>query len=232
MLIDAHLPATGRRWKREMIRLAFAIALCGGVWGVAPGYAQSEAERVPANGVPTENDPGSVAPPAGAPAAPTPIDDRKPATSPFGEAKASDATESRYIFSSVQDGWMRLDKRTGQVSFCSKRTVGWACQLVPDDRGLFESEIARLQEENATLKKDLATRVPALPAVKPNSPAPKGDRSVAPSNDPNLDRMRTFIEKAWRRLVYLVVNIQKDALKKADKFSATEAIRDDAPFGR
>jgi hypothetical protein len=207
-----------------MIRLVFAIALCGGVWGAALGYAQTEAERVPASGVAAANDSGPIAPPASAPAAPTPIDDSKPATSPFGEAKASDATESRYIFSSVQDGWVRLDNRTGQVSFCSKWTVGWACQLVPDDRGIFESEIVRLQEENAALKKDLATRGPALPgAVKPNSPAPTGDRSFAPLNDPNLDRMRTFIAKAWRRLVYLVANIQKDALKKADKFSAIEA---------
>lgn len=227
MLIEAHLPATGRRWKTDMIRLAFATALCGGVWGVALGYAQSEAERVPANGVPTENDPGSFAPPASAPAAATPIDESKPATSPFGEAKASDATESRYIFSSVQDGgWVRLDNRTGQVSFCSKRTAGWACQLVPDDRFVFEGEIARLQEENAALKKDLATRMPALPrTAKPNSSAaPKGDRSFAPSNDPNLDRMWAFFEKAWRRLVYLVVNIQKDALKKADKFSAARGL--------
>ena len=43
--------------------------------------------------------------------------------------------------------------RTGQVAFCSPHTVGWACQAVPEDRAALEKEIARLQDEVASLKK-------------------------------------------------------------------------------
>ena len=43
---------------------------------------------------------------------------------------------SRYTFSKVADGFLRLDARTGEVSICSQRTVGWACQAVPEDRAV------------------------------------------------------------------------------------------------
>ncbi len=58
----------------------------------------------------------------------------------------------RYTFSKVADGFLRLDTQTGEVSICSQRTVGWACQAVPEDRAMLEREIARLRHENAALK--------------------------------------------------------------------------------
>src|ERR1700749_650594 len=51
----------------------------------------------------------------------------------------------RYVCSKQADGILRLDKQTGDVSLCSQRTVGWACQAVPDDRVALENEIARLR---------------------------------------------------------------------------------------
>ena len=59
--------------------------------------------------------------------------------------------EARYSFNKVDDGYLRLDGRTGQVSLCTRRPAGWASQAVADDRTALEAEIARLQGENATL---------------------------------------------------------------------------------
>jgi hypothetical protein len=58
----------------------------------------------------------------------------------------------------VADGVLRLDTRTGQISQCSRSDVGWACKVVPDERSALETEIARLQGENASLKKELLAR--------------------------------------------------------------------------
>jgi hypothetical protein len=58
----------------------------------------------------------------------------------------------------VADGVLWLDTRTGQISQCSRSGVGWACKVVPDERSALETEIARLQGENATLKKELLAR--------------------------------------------------------------------------
>src|SRR5437016_7447222 len=63
-----------------------------------------------------------------------------------------DSENGRYSFSPVADGVLRLDTRTGQVSQCSRNAVAWACKLVPDERSVLETEIARLQGENGTLK--------------------------------------------------------------------------------
>jgi hypothetical protein len=135
----------------------------------------------------------------------------------LAQGAAPENDDNRYTFNRADDGYLRLDGRTGQVSLCTRRTVGWACVLVPDERSALEGEIARLQGENAALKKDLLARNLPLPGtVKPDQPAPKADepRLQLPS-DADLTKMMTFIEKVWRRLVDMIVNLQKDVLKKS-----------------
>jgi hypothetical protein len=60
----------------------------------------------------------------------------------WGQTAAPTSEDSRYTFNRVDDGYLRLDGRTGQVSICAQRSAGWACQAVPDERAALESEIA------------------------------------------------------------------------------------------
>src|SRR5579872_170017 len=71
------------------------------------------------------------------------------------DAPAPDSEGGRYVFSKQADGFLRLDTQSGAVALCSQQPVGWACQTAPEDRAVFENEIARLQSENAALKKVL-----------------------------------------------------------------------------
>ena len=124
--------------------------------------------------------------------------------------------DARYTFNRTNDGYLRLDGRTGQVSVCTQRPPGWACQPVPDERAALEAEIARLQAENAAVKKDLVAHNLPLPGtVRPEPPAgkPEEPRLQLP-NDADLDRVMNFIEKVWRRLVEMVTTLHKDMLKK------------------
>jgi hypothetical protein len=133
------------------------------------------------------------------------------------EGKPADNAEGRFTFSRMNEGYVRLDNRTGQVSFCSKRAVGWTCQLAPEDRGVLENEITRLQEENASLKKELLAHGMPLPGSMKGDPppAPRNERSFSLPSDPNIDRMKVIVEKAWRRLVDMINALQKDVLKKS-----------------
>src|SRR3954470_19623623 len=80
-----------------------------------------------------------------------------------------DNEDSRFTFHRTDDGYLRLDGRSGQVSICARRPAGWLCQLVPDERATLESEIARLQSDNAALKKELLARNLPLPGgMKPD----------------------------------------------------------------
>src|SRR5262245_58196539 len=86
-----------------------------------------------------------------------------PATAAWAQGASPDPDDSRYTFNRVDDGYLRLDGRTGQVSQCTHQSVGWACRALPDDRAALEAEIARLQSENVALKKELIARNLPLP---------------------------------------------------------------------
>jgi hypothetical protein len=157
-------------------------------------------EKPQAEGKASESLPVESAPPNDAPA----------------EAKPLENAQARFTFSRVNDGYVRLDNRTGQVSFCGKRAVGWTCQLAPEDRGVLENEITRLQEENASLKKELLAHGMPLPgSMKGEPPVARNERPFSLPSDPNIDRMKVMVEQAWRRLVDMISALQKDVLKKS-----------------
>jgi hypothetical protein len=136
-------------------------------------------------------------------------------------ASADDTTPDneggRYSFSKAAEGILRLDTETGDVSVCSQRSVGWACQAVPDDRAVLESEIARLRRENAALKKDILARGLPLPAGTAPEPPLVGDADRAPhfGSNPDLDRMVALAGRLWHRLVEAIARAEKQVLNKS-----------------
>ena len=76
---------------------------------------------------------------------------------------APDTEQGRFSFHKVDEGFLRLDTRTGQVSLCNHKNLGWACETIPDERVALENEIARLQTGNAALKKEMLARGLSLP---------------------------------------------------------------------
>jgi hypothetical protein len=125
-----------------------------------------------------------------------------------------DSENGRYSFSPLADGVLRLDTRTGQVSQCSRSDAGWACKVVPDERSALETEIARLQGENATLKKELLARGLPVPGVSSPSGAKPGELEFKLPNDAEVDKVISFLERVWRRLIEMGQNVQKDVEQK------------------
>ncbi|MEA2938024.1 MAG: hypothetical protein QOC56_1528 [Alphaproteobacteria bacterium] len=140
-----------------------------------------------------------------------------PAPAAFAQTGPVENEDARYSFHRTDDGYLRLDGRSGQVSICARRPAGWACQTAPDERAALEAEIARLQADNSALKKELLSHNLSLPTgVNADPPPSKVDepRMQLPS-DAEFNRMMAFIEKVWKRLVEMIVNTQKDILKKS-----------------
>jgi hypothetical protein len=126
-----------------------------------------------------------------------------------------DNDDARFTFHRADDGYLRLDGRSGQVSICTRRPVGWLCQAVPDDRAALEAEINRLQTDNIALKRELLSHNLALPNwIKPEPPARVEEPRLQVPSDAELNRVMVFIEKVWRRLVEMVATTQRDILKK------------------
>ena len=135
-----------------------------------------------------------------------------------------DTDNGRYALSTTPDGVLRLDTRTGAVSTCSNNGAGWACYAVPDERAALDAEIGRLQADNEKLKKDLAARGPVVTgkieesmpksdSLKKSEPkVVEGERKIEiplPS-DRDIDRMMSFLERAWRQLIEMANRVQKD----------------------
>ena len=125
-----------------------------------------------------------------------------------------DSENGRYSFNPVADGVLRLDTRTGQISQCSRNNAGWTCKAVPDERSSLESEIARLQGENATLKKELLARGLPVPGVSSPSAAKPDEPELKLPSDAEVDKMVSFLEKVWRRLIEMGTTMQKELEKK------------------
>jgi hypothetical protein len=133
------------------------------------------------------------------------------------------ATEGgRYTFHRVGDSFVRLDSTTGQVAQCSSSATGWSCKAAPDERLALESEIARLQRENATLKKTMLAKGVDLPGgifaeTKPVPPASVPETSDSPRvpSEAELDRAIAYMKNVWKKLVDMMIDLQRDIQRKS-----------------
>jgi hypothetical protein len=131
----------------------------------------------------------------------------------------------RYSFHRIGDRFVRLDGRTGQVAQCGWSATGWSCNAVPDERAALENEIARIQKENAALKKallshgiDLPDHVKpdvALRKEEPRAPKEPKEPDIKLPSDAELDRAIAFMKQVWRRLVEMMVDFQRDMQRKS-----------------
>jgi hypothetical protein len=143
-------------------------------------------------------------------------------------ASTPDTENGRYTLSPVADGVIRLDTRTGIVSTCSNSGTRWACYTVPDERAALDAEIGRLVADNDRLKAELAAREPTVSgktdeALPKSDPLKRDEPKAADSerkieiplpSDQDMDRVVSFLERAWRRLMEMANRMQKDVSGK------------------
>jgi len=100
-------------------------------------------------------------------------------------AEAPSAPVDRYSMTPTTGGFLRLDKQTGAVAFCTVEAGLSTCRTGADERLALETEIERLRRENAELK---------------------GARAGAPSSlpkDEEFERALSFTERYLRRIIRL-----------------------------
>ena len=100
----------------------------------------------------------------------------------------------RYKLQKVEDGFLRLDAQTGQVSHCKTKDANWTCETVADDRAALEAEIKRLNDRVAVLEKQA------------NDPT---NRFRTPS-DQEIEQVMGFFEKMMKRFRGVVENLKKE----------------------
>ena len=114
--------------------------------------------------------------------------DAPPRQEPSQEIRADG--NGRYAMTPSPGGFLRLDTRTGAVSYCTTSKDIPQCRLAPDERAALEQEIDRLAKQNADLQK----RVAALP------PRP----AISLPDKKDMDRALDFAEDFMRRMMRIV----------------------------
>ncbi|MGX7743849.1 hypothetical protein [Rhodopseudomonas parapalustris] len=153
------------------------------------------------------------------------------------ETPLPDSENGRYTFTPSADGVVRLDTRTGKVSTCTDKGSGWACYAIADERAAFDAETGRLQAEIDRLKQEADALRAANDSLKAqlasagqsggkiDEALPKSDRLPQPQvtekdgqrkleiplpSDQDVNRVMSFLERAWRRLVETANRLQRD----------------------
>lgn len=121
--------------------------------------------------------------------------------------------ESRFsFFRAGGGGFLRLDSVSGQVSLCTRHEAGWLCQAAPEERTALEAEIARLQAENAALKKEALMH--GLPLPGGVSDLPTG--SVTPgSSEHKLSEILGAVRNVWHRFVATVTSVRRGLMERS-----------------
>ncbi|MGA0564696.1 hypothetical protein ACO2RV_19795 [Ancylobacter sp. VNQ12] len=159
-----------------------------------------------------------------------------PAASPVAAQAAlplPGASAPRFTLQPVEGGVLKLDTRTGALSFCSTRAGGsagsWVCEAVPEDRTALEEEITRLQGRIAELEKGrsgvpdiIAPPLPptgrdAPPPPAEGEPAPPGAGESAQEAERKLDRAMDMAEHVFRRFFDMVNRLRSEPAPQEQK---------------
>lgn len=94
------------------------------------------------------------------------------------------ASADRYSLEKSGDGFIRLDRQSGAMSYCTLKDGNLACRMAADERAAFEDELDRLEKRVTALE-----QTGGAPARQPLPSDAEVDRSIS-----IMERfMRTFM---------------------------------------
>ena len=116
---------------------------------------------------------------------------------------AAAAQEGRYRFETTEDGYVRFDSGTGDISVCRKTGEELVCRMSADERRALEDQIDTLQARVEELEAALAG-VEAAP------------EDGLPS-EAELDRTLGIMEEVFRRFHGMVRDLESDPPADGDR---------------
>jgi hypothetical protein len=108
----------------------------------------------------------------------------------------------RFHFEREGDGIVRLDRKTGETSFCRRVIDDLVCKLAIEERNTLHNEIADLQNEVTALREKLK----ALPNGEPRPKEDVPDTSLRDRSGDDRDKIEREMDRA--------IEITKQALRK------------------
>jgi len=117
------------------------------------------------------------------------------------------ALSDRYSMDERDGGVVRIDKKTGQVSYCDVSNANIVCRLGADERLAYEAELERLGEQVAMLEKKL--ELSPVKTKRPNETVP-GIPNRESTLDKEFNKAMDFAESAMRRFFKVVQELKEE----------------------
>lgn len=112
---------------------------------------------------------------------------------------AAQETE-RYTLHKTDQGYVRMDTRTGAISSCEDREGQLICRTAADERMAFHDEIDRLEARITALEKRLEA-LEGSPSAKLKTESP---------SEEEFEKALGYMERFFRRFMDIVRDLEKD----------------------
>lgn len=122
-------------------------------------------------------------------------------------ANFSSATEAeaRFAMQPTDGGMLRLDTRTGAMSFCQSRDGAWTCARIEDDSVGLSKRLAEVEREN----QELLREIKELRADQSARPRRTETRDIIP-DEKDVDRAFTFLDNVLKRFRGMVEDMRSE----------------------
>ena len=106
--------------------------------------------------------------------------------------------EARYQLEKTTDGYVRLDKQTGDMSICREQYGQLVCRAAADDRNSLADEIGRIDSRLAAVEKRLESS--SSSGFSSNNDLP---------TDEEFEKTMGYMEKFFRRFMGIVRDLNE-----------------------
>jgi hypothetical protein len=106
----------------------------------------------------------------------------------------------RYTMEKSNNGYVRMDRKTGEMSICEERSGQLVCKLAADERSAFQDEVDRLQDRLSGLEKRVA-EIETTSRLNPNALLP---------DEESFEKSLGYMERFFRRFMDIVKDFDQD----------------------
>lgn len=132
-----------------------------------------------------------------------------------GESSPTDS--GRFEIREHGGGFVRLDRQTGELSYCTIGNSGLACRVAAEEREAYQQALAEIEERVARLEEQSAGNDGGATGTTQSKRQDRFVPDAAPPSDPEtgaaereLDRAMNLAERAMQRFFAVIREWQKE----------------------
>jgi hypothetical protein len=148
-----------------------------------------------------------------------------PLAQPVVAAGPGDAAAGRYTLAPTEGGFIRLDRETGAMSFCTGKEAEWSCNAMAETESELKKKLDQLEGEKRALEAEKRLRDGLFGSQSPRSgqsgeppadgenlpPAPPGDLPIPTERD--VDKLFDYVEGMVKKFKERIDRLEREAKK-------------------